>query len=107
MRKIANNTLGQVYMISDEYMINLTIMCMMCVMAIETAMHLVNATWIVQLTISLAIQKSVYLMKISRSTIQLLWGSRPANFGQLMLLICLKSHHRQMKFLHECNDVSN
>ena len=56
-------------MISDEHMINLTIVCMMCVMVIETAMHLVMAAWIAWLTIGLAIQKSVSLMKISRSTI--------------------------------------
>ena len=63
MRKIANNALGQVYMI------NLTIACMMCVMVIETAMHLVMATWIAWPTVGLAIQKSVYLTKISRMTI--------------------------------------
>ena len=94
MRKIANNALVQLYMISDEHMINLTIVHTMCVMVIETAMHLVMATWIAWLTISLAIQKSVSFMKISRSTIRLLWGSRLANFGQLMLLICLKLHCR-------------
>ena len=76
-------------------------------MVTETAICFVMVRWIMQLTVSRVIQKSVYLTKISRSAIQLLQGSQLANFGQVMLLICLKLHHRQMKFLHKFNDVSN
>ena len=59
MRKIANNTLVYVYMVSYEHMIDITIACMVCVMVIETVVHLVMANWIAQLTIGLVVQKSV------------------------------------------------
>ena len=107
MRKIANNTLVYVYMVSYEHMIDITIVCMVCVMVIETALHLVMANWIAWLTVGLVVQKSVSFAKRSRSNIRFLQGSRPANFGKLVLLLCLKSHRRQMKFLHKCNNVSN
>ena len=80
---------------------------MHCVMVNETAVHFVMVRWIAQLTVSRVIQKSVFLTKRSRLAIQLLQGGRPADFGQLMLLFCLKSHHRQMKFLHEYDIVSS
>ena len=45
-----------------------------CVMVTETGIHFVMVRWIAQLTVSRVIQKSVFLTKISRLTIQLLWG---------------------------------
>ena len=56
-------------MISYEHMIDITIVHMMCVMVIETAVHLVMADWTTWPTIILVVQKSVSFVKRSRSNV--------------------------------------
>ena len=94
MRKIANNTLVYVYIVSYEHMVDITIVCMMCVMVIEIAVHFVMVSWIAWLTVSLCVkvvQKSVSFTKRSVSTVQLLHRLHwLADSTELALLFYLK-----------------
>ena len=52
------------------------------------------------------VQKSVFLMKRSRSAIRLFWCGWPADFTQLVLLFCAKLHYRQLWYIHEYGHIS-